>query len=177
MGFLNDLGQKGAELTRKAKDATDIASMSASVGKMNKQLGELYLALGKKYYEEHSGDYLPPSDYVALFTEIERLQKEVARANQYIAEMKMKNAIYGGTGTKICANCGKVLEATARFCTQCGSDVSALDAVQAHEVTVTKNENPDFSAMVTKREQNVNFLGNKLEDLENELKQDNLNNE
>ena len=179
MGVLNDIGQKGAELSRRAKDASDIASMSASVGKMNKQLQEMYTMLGQKYYEEHMDDHTVGMEYIDIFTQISRMQKEIDRANQYITDMKMKNAIYGGgVGTKICKNCGKVLEREARFCTICGQDVTAQDATDNFSsVTVTKNENPDSSAMVTKREQNVNFLGNKLDALEKELERDNQKNE
>lgn len=178
MGVLNDLGQKGAELTRRAKDATDMASMSASVGKMNKQLSELYAMLGQKYYEEHVDDYTVSSGYVDIFMQITRMQKEIDRANQYIADMKTKNTIYGGSvGTKVCPSCGKLLEKEARFCTMCGTDVSNVVTPDVSSAKVTRNENPDSSAMVTKREQNVDFLGGKLDVLEKELERDNQNNE
>lgn len=58
MDFLDKLGEtitmKGKEVTDKAKDLAEIASLKSQIGTCEDVIKKNYIELGKLYYEKHS---------------------------------------------------------------------------------------------------------------------------
>lgn len=167
MGFLDDLGAKGKELSDKAKSATDIASMNSSISKMEKLQCELYTALGKEYYSKYGHGVAP--EFLEYVEQIDRLNSEIERANRYVSDMRTRNGFASPRNTKTCPECGKVLESSASFCSNCGADVKDVLTNDSMHATITRTNQPDASVMVKKVDQHVSFMDDKLRKLEEEL--------
>lgn len=168
MGVLDEVTNKGREFSQKAKGMSDIASMNSSIHKLEKHLEELYACLGKQYFEEHRFD-VGEGSYMEYREQIERIRKELERANQYVADLKNRNNMYVPKETKTCPNCGKILEAGAKFCMQCGADVKDVLTNDSYHAAIRRTEQPDASAMVKRTDQYVDIMDRKLKDLEKDL--------
>ena len=172
MGVLDEVTSKGKEFSQKAKGMSDIASMNSSINKLNKHVEELYACLGTQYYEDHAFD-VGDGPYREYMEQISRIQKEVERANQYVNDLRNRNNLYVPKDTKTCPNCGKILEAEAKFCIQCGVDVKDVFTNNSYHATIKRTEQPDASAMVKRTDQYVDIMDKKLKDLEKELSSNN----
>ena len=171
MGVFDDLTNRGREFSQKAKEMSDIASMNSSISKMDKHLNELYTCLGKEYYEAHMYD-VGDNEYREYIEQIKRLQDEMERANRYVNDLKGRNNI-AGKDTKTCPDCGRILEADAGFCTQCGRNVKDVFLNSTQQATIRRTPQPNASAMVKKVDQHVDILDEKLEKLERDLSREN----
>lgn len=116
MGFFDNLGEKlaatGEEVSKKAKEMSEVLSLKNQIRTQEDQLKEIYESIGKKVFEAHKDE--EGSEYAADFESIKTALAGIETLNAQIREIK---------GTKTCSVCGADVEAEASFCPKCGAKV------------------------------------------------------
>ena len=116
MGFLEDLSDKitrgGATVAKKAKEVSEVATLTATVEKEKINLDKLYMQAGKQMYEEKRE--ILASNFPASVAKIDETIKKIDDA---------KEAIKVAKGVSVCPGCGKEVERNVRFCPYCGASM------------------------------------------------------
>lgn len=116
MGFFEELGEKlaatGAEVSQKAKEVSEVASLRNQIRQQEKTIDEIYIKLGKKYFEAHKDDVSDESaeDIASIITALAGIDT----LNQQINEIK---------GCVSCPSCGTAVEDSSVFCSKCGTKI------------------------------------------------------
>lgn len=108
----NSVVSFGKDISKSAKDTTDIAKIKMEIKKKENANDELYMAIGKAYYEAHKNDaeceYPQVAEITANLADIEAYG---VQAN----EIK---------GFATCPNCGAQVNPGAVFCGSCGNKMN-----------------------------------------------------
>lgn len=134
MGFFDNLSDKistgGAKVAEKAKDVTEIATLTATVEKEKVVLEKLYNEVGKKFFENYK------EELRAKFPE------EVGKMEASLKKIEdSKNAIKDKKGVAVCPACGKEVPKNAKFCPACGAKMPEVEVKEeAKEETQETNE-------------------------------------
>lgn len=116
MGFFEELGEKlaatGAEVSQKAKEVSEIASLRNQIRQQEKAIDDIYIKLGKKYFEAHKDDVSDEAaeDIAAIITALAGIDT----LNQQINEIK---------GCVNCPSCGTAVDGNSAFCPKCGAKI------------------------------------------------------
>lgn len=116
MGLFDDVKNTvvgmGKDISKSAKDTTDIAKIRMEVKKKEGIIENLYRAIGQAYFEQHKDDEEPGFPQV---TEIKTALAEIAALEAEEKTIK---------GVVICPNCGATISSTAAFCGTCGQKLN-----------------------------------------------------
>lgn len=117
MDFFDKLGEKlaatGEEVSKKAKEMSEIVSLKNQIRTQENQLNEIYASIGKKLFEAHKDE--EDNEFAADFESIKTAVAGIATLNEQIREIK---------GTKVCSKCGASVETEASFCPTCGEKLN-----------------------------------------------------
>jgi len=127
MGFLDNLQNKisagSAVVAEKAKEVSELASLSATVEKEKVVQEKLYYELGKKVYAECKDSV---ADSCAdVLAKIEESFKKMEDAKEALRTKK---------GNPVCPGCGKEVAKGTKFCPACGAVIPEEEEAPAEEV-------------------------------------------
>lgn len=90
MEFFDKLGEtittKGKEVTYKAKDIAEVASLKGQIHTCEELIKKRYIQIGKTYYEKHGST--PEEEYADACKDIENAQNSIADLETRIREVK-----------------------------------------------------------------------------------------
>lgn len=126
MGFLDKLSDsisKGsAQVAKKAKEVSDIASITAGMEKEKALIEKAYYDLGKKMFAEHK-DVLAGA-----------LPEEVAKVEESFKKIEdAKEQLRIAKGINVCPGCGKEVAKDVCFCPACGAKMPEPVVEEAKE--------------------------------------------
>ena len=118
MGFLdnvkNSLTETSQDLTKKAKDTTEIFRLNNLNKSKEKEIEKIIYQIGLAFYSNKK------DECTAMFPEfvaqVETLQKKIAENKETIERLSTE---------EVCPNCGKKLSPGAKFCIYCGASTEA----------------------------------------------------
>ena len=119
MGFLDKLTDSistgSAKVADKAKEVTEIATLTATVEKEKVNADKLYKELGQKFYEQYK-------NLVA-----EKFPEDAAKIDESVAKIDdAKEAIRKVKGIQLCPKCGKEVAKDTKFCPTCGAEMPVI---------------------------------------------------
>lgn len=90
MDFFDKLGEtistKGREVTDKAKDMAEVASLKGQIHNCEEIIKKRYIELGRIYYEKHGST--PEEEYADACRDIENAQNSIVDIESRIKEIK-----------------------------------------------------------------------------------------
>lgn len=90
MDFFDKLGEtittKGREVTDKAKDMAEVASLKGQIHNCEDIIKKRYIELGRIYYEKHGST--PEEEYADACRDIENAQNSIVDIESRIKEIK-----------------------------------------------------------------------------------------
>ena len=120
MGFFdnvkNSLTETSQDLTKKAKDTTEIFKLTNLNKTKEKEIEKVIYQVGLAYYSNCKEEC--EIKFPELVSQIQNLQLEIAANKETIEKLSIE---------EVCPNCGKKLSPGAKFCIYCGS---AIDEVK-----------------------------------------------
>lgn len=149
MGFLDKLSDSitsgSAKVAEKAKEVSEIATLTATVEKEKLNLEKLYREIGQKFLEENKDD--ATAKYPEIVAKYDESTKKIEDAKEAIRKAK---------GTLVCPVCGKEVPKGTKFCPACGAELPVVEEVEEPvKADVVKcpacgNELPAGTAFCTK---------------------------
>ena len=125
MNILDGLGETlnsaYNDVSKKAKDASDIAKLSYKIKQKESFVSVQYGAIGKAFFEDHKDDATPAYEGVALINEA---LQEIEELKEELAKIK---------GTKKCPGCGAELKGKPAYCSKCGTKIEYEEEAEAKE--------------------------------------------
>ncbi len=119
MGFLDKLTDSistgTAKVADKAKEVTEIATLTAAVEKEKVNADKLYKELGQKFYEQYK-------DLAA-----EKFPEDAAKLDESVAKIDdAKEAIRKAKGIQLCPKCSREVARDTKFCPECGTEMPVI---------------------------------------------------
>lgn len=112
MGFFDDvknsLTEKSQDLSKKAKDTTEIYRLNNANKSMEKEVEKLIYQIGLRYYANYKDECAEKCP--DLIEQIDQLYQTMAANKQQIEQLSI---------VEVCPNCGKKLDPNAKFCVNC----------------------------------------------------------
>lgn len=158
MGFLNNIGKKGAETTtRIAKEG----KLRLKINENKSKIKDLYQEIGKKVYEKHIREEdINLKEYLQNeLANLDDLSKEIENARMEILRLNQK---------KLCNNCFEQIPKNAVFCPKCGEKQAEVETIKKEALETIKE--------VEIAEENQEKAERIEQELEEEVKKENTEN-
>ena len=121
MGFFdnvkNSLTETSQDLTKKAKDTTEIFRLTNLNKTKEKEIEKVVYQVGMAYYSNCKDEC--EMKFPEFVSQIQKLQEEIAANKEMIEKLSVE---------EVCPNCGKKLSPGAKFCIYCGSSIDEAKA-------------------------------------------------
>lgn len=151
MGFLDKLSDSissgSAQVAKKAKEVSEIATLTATIEKEKINLEKIYREIGQKFLEENKTE--ADAKCPELAAKYDESTKKIEEAKEAIRKAK---------GLTLCPDCGKEVDKDTKFCPACGKELPVV-AEEVKEESVAEdvvkcpacgNELPVGTAFCTK---------------------------
>jgi DNA repair exonuclease SbcCD ATPase subunit len=116
MAFFNDLqkglSSVGKQAADKAKEVADLTVKTTELRTEKQKLEEAYARIGERFYQDTKD--VPSEEDLVDFNEVEARLNAIQTLEQEIQQLK---------GKKPCPNCGEMVDADSKYCSQCGMDM------------------------------------------------------
>ena len=139
MGFFDDvknsLTEKSQDLSKKAKDTTEIYRLNSANKSMEKEVEKLIYQIGLRYYANYKDecaekcpDLIEQIDQLSIVEVCPNCGKKLDPNAKFCVNCgtainREPTSATPNPSGKVCAACGTPLEDDAAFCTNCGTPV------------------------------------------------------